>query len=220
MDGYRRPPLDTAEFRDAAGTPIPYGQRYWTVDVEPPENAYGRCAHPERFEPVVQIGHALIDHLTATYDVRREDERAGGRPVVVLAPAAGGGATLRITLPLPSLPGVEVRAGWRFRGLWPDCGCDACDDSVPDLLDDLEASVLTIVEGGMSEWRSGPDPASPLITDDAGNPIGDSHVPWRVHARLDGRLRTETGGWSDGEPDPVELPDEPFHWPAWPLRTA
>lgn len=221
MEHYARPDVEVATYHDGAGRPIPYGERFWAVGVEPPESAYSACTHPERFVPVAQVAEALVDHLVHTYDVERTDSERAGRRTVVLSPR-GAGATLTVRFGDPDAPAASVRvsAGRRFEESWPDCGCDACDDDVAALLDDLEDTVLTIVEGGMSEWRSGPDPTSPLVTDDAGWPVGDDVVPWHVHVRLDGRREAEQSGWSAGEPEPVELPVTPRRWEAWPLRRA
>lgn len=215
---YRRPSLAIAEMRDASGELIPYGLR-WGED-EPPDEAYSACAHPERFEPVSVVGHALVDYLAAAYEVDRADAVIDGHAQTRLTPKLGGGTTLTFIFGSEDLPGVTVQAGWRFDGRWPDCGCDACDDDVKDLIDELESTVLTIVEGGMSEWRTGPDPSSHVVFDLAGCAIGDDHIPWRVHVRFDGRFQdamgNESSSWSAGEPEPVEMPTEPHRWPAWP----
>jgi hypothetical protein len=218
---YRRPFVAIAEILDASSTPIPYGSRFWG-QTEPPESAYSVCSHPERFEPVALVGHALVDHLVAACLVDRAESMADGRMQVCLTPKFGDGTALTFEFGSEDLPGVTIKAGWRFVGMWPDCGCDACDDDVESLLDDLETTVLTIVEGGMSEWRSGPDPSRHLVHDDDGNPIGDDHIPWQIHVSFDGRADAGSGtvssGWSAGEPEPIELPTEPYRWPAWPPR--
>lgn len=221
MERYARPDVEIAACRDAEGRQIPYGGRYWAVGVEPPEWAYSTCSHPERFAPIEKVAQALVEHLVHTYDVERTDSERAGRRTVVLSPR-GAGATLTVRFGDPDAPAASVRvsAGRRFEESWPDCGCDACDDDVAALLDDPEATVLTIVEGGMSEWRSGPDPSSPLVTDDAGRPVGDDVVPWHVHVRFDGRREDEQSGWSSGEPEPLELSTTPHRWEAWPLRRA
>jgi hypothetical protein len=220
---YRRPTVLIEAFADDLGELVPYGSRYWGTDgegkrVEPPAGVYSACTHPQRFEPVAVVGHALVDYLAAAYEVDRTDSVNDGRAETRLTPRSGGGAPLTFVFGNEDLPGVRVQAGWRFEGLWPDCGCDACDDDVNYLLDDLENTVLTIVRGGMSEWRSGPDPSSHLVVDDAGNPIGDEHVPWTIHVQFDGPLETGGGGdrWSAGEPEPIDMPVEPHRWPAWP----
>lgn len=215
---YRRPVVTIATFFDASGEPIPYGSRYWGTQGEPPADAYSACAHPERFMPVAIVGRALVDYLTAAHAVERTDSVIAGRPNTRLTPRSGGGTPLTFIFGREESPNVRVRAGWRYEGFWPGCGCDACDDDVAILLDELENTVLTIAQGGMSEWRSGPDPSSHLYEDDAGNPIGDEHIPWHVHVQFDGPLETGESGssWSSGEPEPVEMPWEPHRWPAWP----
>lgn len=221
MREYRRPRLSIEPIFDAAGDLIPYGSRYWGTDdqgeeLEPPSDVYSACLHPERFEPVAVVGRAIVDYLVATYAIERTDSLAKGRTETRLTPTLGDGTPLTFVFGTQASPSVKVRAGWRFEGRWPDCGCDACDEDVKDLLDELEDTVLTIVEGGMSEWRSGPDPSSHLYEDDDGNPIGDEHIPWEVHMKLEGRVETEGSGWSSSEPEPTDMPWEPHRWPAWP----
>lgn len=196
---YVRPRVDLGTWSDASGEPIDYGAVYWD-DVEPPSEVYSTCAHPERFEPVVTVARALIDHLERTYDVDRTEEGTGERQRVTLAPRSGGGAPLTMLFPLRGLPGVELEAGFRYRDMWPDCGCDACDDSVPALLDDFETMVFAVVEGTMSEWRS----------------EADGREPWKVNVRFEGL--TEQSEGSDGGPEPLDLPTEPHCWAPWPLR--
>lgn len=195
---YVRPRVDLGTWLDAEGRPIEYGSVYWD-DVEPDEAVYSTCAHPERFEPVALVARALLDHLDRRYDVERAEEPVDGRRSITLTPRHGGGAALSMMLPLPGLPGVEVGAGFRHRGRWPDCGCDACDDSVPDLLDDLETVVFAVVEGTMTEWGSGPD---------------RDHLWWE-HVEFEDLTRQ-----SGSSQEPVAgLPTAPHRWPAWPVRT-
>lgn len=221
---YQRPSVTIAEFSDASGEPITYGSRYWgEANIEPPSEAYETCTHPERFDPVAVVMQSLVDYLTVAYLVDRVDTTVEGVTETQLSPRSGGGTPLTFTSGAGNLPGaVRVRGGWRFHGLWPDCGCDACDDNVEDLIEELANTVLTIVEGGMSEWRTGPEPTHHLNYDEDMNPIGDDHIPWMVHVELDGRIDHASGsvggGWSRGEPEPVELPTEPYRWPAWQIR--
>jgi len=195
---YVRPSVDLGTYRDDHGRPIPYGSVYWG-EVEPPTEVYSTCAHPERFEPVVEVGHALLDHLELTYDVDRTEARRSGRTRVTLAPRSGTGTPLSLEFGAPDQPSVTLRAGHQYGELWPDCGCDACDDSVRDLLDAMETVVLAIPEGRMSEWRE--------------RRAGE---PWAARVRIDGV--TEQSGWSDDEPEPVDLPTTPHRWGPWPLR--
>lgn len=218
MSTYVRPPIEIATYRDADGAPVLYGDRWGDT---PPDDQYSQCGHPERFEPIEIVARALIDHLEHTYDVDRSDDTVGTRTTTTLRPR-NDGAVLVLTLSLPGLPGVDLRAGSRFGESWPDCGCDACDDDVRFMIDELEQHVLAVVGGGLSEWRSGPDPSQPIYTDDAGRAVGGEHMSWGLHyalVRPDGES-TDGGSWSSDESEPVELPMEPHRWAAWPVRSS
>ena len=56
-----------------------------------------------------------------------------------------------LTFVYSSSPGVSVHAGLLHDFLFPDCGCDACDESWEGCADGLEWTVQTIVAGGYSE---------------------------------------------------------------------
>lgn len=159
MSAYCRPDVEIATFLDDDGRPVRYGTQW----DDPPQEAYSRCAHPERFEPVVVVACALLEHVVASYEVERRDDVVDGRATTVLTPA-GGGAVLRLQIGGGPLPVAKVAAGFRYVRSWPDCGCDACDDDVADLLDHLEHTVLSIVEGRLSERREVPSPSG--LTDE------------------------------------------------------
>lgn len=215
MRSYRRPDVEIETFLDETGDPIPYGHHGWWDDG-PPQDAYSRCVHPERFAPIRQVGEALVDHLRSAHDVDVAESIDAGVRTLRLRPNGGQGAPMTLTVSLDGVSAVTLHAGHRFEARWPDCGCDACDEDVADLLDDLESTVLAVAAGRLSEWRTGPDPTSPLVRDDEGRAVGEEVVPWQVHHRLEGV--SEGGGWSSDEPEPVELPHAPHQWPAWPLR--
>jgi len=143
---YVRPRLDLGDWRDEDGQPIAYGDR-WGIDDDPPEELYSTCAHPERFAPLETVARALLDHLERRYDVDRVEVVESERTRVTLTPRSGNGVPLTVVTPAGTLPSVEVRADGRHPESWPGCGCDACDDSVPDMLDELETRVFAIVEG-------------------------------------------------------------------------
>lgn len=217
--------IDT--YLDDDGEAIAYGHRW--ADA-PPDASYSRCAHPERFEPVQQVAQALVDYLVAVYDVACARSEDNGHEAIELTPRTGGGAPMTFVLGFTELPGVELRAGHRVRELWPDCGCDACDDDVAALIEELEATVLTIAEGGLSEWRSGADPdvprqrlqqqlrSSARSALSGGVPVDQEPPPWSRHIRFEGRRDGEMSSWSADEPVLAELPTTPTRWPAWPGR--
>jgi hypothetical protein len=156
---YVRPRLDLGEFRDERGVLIDYGSRWGSG--QPPEDAYSVTAHPERFRPLYDVAEALIGHLVTTYDVRVEEEI--GQPdwldlripvsrSVTIRPHAPGAATLQVAL--TDFPGVVLRAG-SVQEPAPHCGCDACDDDVLQLADELEGTVLAIAGGTFVEYSDG-----------------------------------------------------------------
>ena len=139
---YVRPSILEQEFLDADSSVIDYGHR-WARD--PDDDAYSVTAHPERFAPLHVVAHALIEHLGA------------GAPRVGVAlridPTTVGAAPIEFTL--TPFPGVLLRSGEGFFARFPFCGCDARDESVPRLIDELEETVLAIVAGGLEETARG-----------------------------------------------------------------
>jgi hypothetical protein len=129
-------------------------------DGEPPPEAYTTVSEPERFAALRPFVLALLDDLEAEFDVRRETPTsiAGGvaehvpwTDVVRLVPADPRAAPL--TVAFTSFPGVLVRCGDVTDEVLPACGCDACDDLIQDLADELRFQVEAVVSGGFSEWH-------------------------------------------------------------------
>ncbi|XTR51758.1 DUF6226 family protein [Pseudarthrobacter sp. So.54] len=116
-------------------------------------------SHPERFVSLHAVARALIDHLTAVYDVDVQDDPVlaeellmrGGEVLqaVKLTPRDSGAASL--TFMLTGYPGVMVHAGVLHDFPFPSCGCDACDETVETVADRLEMLVLTVAVSGYSE---------------------------------------------------------------------
>jgi hypothetical protein len=156
MPPYVRPAIDAPPALDDDG--VPYGSR-WDDAEGPPEDAYSRTSHLERFRPLHAVADALAAHLAATHEVTAvegaDPSLAEPHPDAVrsirLAPRGGNGRVL--TLECTSFPGVLLHAGRRMPEAWPPCGCDACDDRWEDLADGLEDAVLT---------AAGERPAPPL----------------------------------------------------------
>ena len=74
MDSYRRPAIEPAEFRDADGAVIEYGER-WGAE-SPPDDSYSVLSNVERFRPLHRIAEALIDVLANDYAATVEDDLA------------------------------------------------------------------------------------------------------------------------------------------------
>lgn len=124
MEGYRRPAIERGEFRDAAGAVIPYGARW--RDTPPEDLPYSVTAHPERFAPVAEVARALAAAIAAAH-----------RP---------GGGGVPIEVEVTPFPGAILRvAGHDFP--FPVCGCDACDEDVEELADEMEQLVDAVVAG-------------------------------------------------------------------------
>ena len=140
---YRRPPLNLEVFVDDNGTPIDYGNR-WGMG-HPPEDTYSVTAHPERFAPLLDVARALREYLVATYDV---DVNGG-----TMVPRDPKAASLRIAE--TDYPSVEMLAGAAGEARFPQCGCDACDEGVEDMAEQLERFVFAVVNGRFQEWRKG-----------------------------------------------------------------
>lgn len=146
---YVRPPVLIEEFLDEHGLVIPYGSRWADNDGDGPDDTYSVTRHPERFQPFVDVARAIVDHLVATYDVRREDP---DERTVVLRPVNAQAAPLSFVFtPFPS---VQVTAGARTR-IDVACGCDHCDEGVLDLVAELEESISAVVAGQLTEWPTG-----------------------------------------------------------------
>lgn len=202
---FTRPPLAIPEFVDDDGQVIAYGSR-WSGG-SPPEDAYSRVSHPERFAPVLSVVDALVDHLETWYTVDVDRRTDGpGTHVVHLRPTTGAAITLRATA-----ESVEIEAGALFRELVPGCTCDACDETAETVADQLEETLLAIAAGGLREVF----------------PVGQRR--W-----LHTQIRTPDGGGrsSGGEPDPSVPPDRlndaaetleglsDGWWSAWSLRAT
>lgn len=184
-----RPDVAPQSFRDAAGNLISYGERWGTGS--PPDDSYSVLTHPERFQPLHDIAHALIAYLERAYDVTLNDNTAlladvseryvAATAAVDVTPASPRSAP--ITFIFTNLPGVVLKAGALVAEPFPSCGCDACDEVWHTAADDLEWCVKAIVEGGLSEqvtrgprpkvshrlqgadaWRSAEGPADARIT--------------------------------------------------------
>ena len=172
---YRRPYLDIGEFRDERGAVIDYGNRW---ESTPSNASYSVEPYPERFAPLLVVARALIDYVATTYDAATDisDEAAVFLP-------AGQAARLRFELDSESYT-VRLEAGALAKYSFPSCGCDACDESVEDLAEDLEQTVFAVVSGRLIE-RVGPGKAYIELTrNDGGASSSESPIEWRDRRRM------------------------------------
>ena len=157
MSDYRRPTLPIQVYRDEQGHAINYGNR-WNEE-SPPDDVYSRVSNLQRFTPLHEVADALIEWLQSTFEVSLEQDTAVADDLLHLAndvvravrvvPRNPAAATL--TFVLTKFPGVYLHAGSLHDFHFPACGCDACDDDVTNLADELEWTVRTVVSGGYSE---------------------------------------------------------------------
>ena len=102
----------------------------------PPEEAYSRVTNPERFQPLHAAATELLDRLEREFAVERleghdADDELGkkslARPAIRLTPHDRKAAP--IVVAFSEFPGLHVRFGsWRTEP-FPNCGCDACDET-------------------------------------------------------------------------------------------
>jgi hypothetical protein len=157
MSGYFRPALRAEVYRDGAGSPIAYGDR-WGTD-SPPDDSYSVTSHLERFAPLHNVAAALITYLDTTYDVAVTEDAAFARDIhhtrhdviraVRVTPSTPDAASL--TFVFTSFPSVIVHAGLLQDFLYPVCGCDACDETWERSADDLEWQTLAVAAGRYEE---------------------------------------------------------------------
>ncbi len=125
----------------------------------PPEEAYSRVTNPERFQPLHGAAIELLGRLERDFDVEREegyglDEELErnfnlARPSVKLTPSDTDAAP--IVVAFDHFPGLHVRFGkWR-KEPFPNCGCDACDETADDLIENMNQMVEAVVSGGFRE---------------------------------------------------------------------
>jgi hypothetical protein len=153
---------------DAAGDEVEYGHRWPGIDDHPPADLYSHVSHPERFAPLHEVADALVAHLVATYDVTAEAVAVDDAAAVAeaLGPSAPDLARALALTPADAscaplvvgftrFPGLYVRAGALHLAAFPPCGCDACDDPLPEVADALERFVAAVATGRFREWIDG-----------------------------------------------------------------
>ncbi len=195
MDSYRRPAIESVEFRDADGAVIEYGER-WGAD-SPPDDSYSALSNVERFRPLHRIAEALIEVLANDYAATVEDDLALASELmhdrddviraVKVTPQDAAAAPL--TFMFTSFPSVIVHAGVLHDFLYPVCGCDACDETWERSADRLEWEVQTVVGGGYEE-RAREHGVGFRLADESGSRSGSVRRQDFPRARLDAAVRT------------------------------
>lgn len=217
--GYTRPEIRNLEFRDAAGAVIPFGERWADRDDGPPEDAYSREEHPERFAPLHTIAEALIAHLRDAYDVAVWEGTASFSELLNAPGIDESTRAVRITprdphcapitLTFTDLPGVMLTSGYYSDTAFPSCGCSACDETWEEEGARLEDHVLAIVAGGFTE-RAWPSPWRELRAPDGSwaesGSVQEGTVPAERLATAEARLAELRRAHPAG------------NWQPWPVR--
>jgi hypothetical protein len=228
MAQFVRPPLISRVYQDDDGKVIDYGRR-WGRDG-PPYDAYSRTSHLDRYEPVQVVANALIEYLDRTYDVVLESGPACVdvflRPELGLIPgpvqyleamtiSSRDLNCAPLTFGFTSLPGLCVRAGVLHDFRFPDCGCDACDEGIEDVLDRLEWAVFAVSHGDFQESIKGRRRGTinyamnSAVGGESGSRIWKSRRALRHTGESPERLKAAAD----------RLANAPNGWTAWPLRS-
>ncbi len=123
----------------------------------PPDSAYTTSTNPERFAAVIDYARDVVDELMALFVVERSDgewevdfprlvDLADG-PTIRLTPVTG----VPLVLGFTTFPGVAMRIGPNVELAFPHCGCDACDEQVDELCEELRLHVDAVTSGGFHE---------------------------------------------------------------------
>ena len=139
------------------------------------------------------MADALIEHLRQTYAVTVSEDIAFSADLihqpriplraVRVVPTNSDAAPL--TFVFSSFPGVDIHAGLLHDFHFPSCGCDACDESLERLLEEIEEAVLAVAAGDFSEY----------VTSGALLAVGYA-------------LRSDDGGFRAGSGSPQNFPQE------------
>ena len=129
----------------------------WGIEG-PPKGAYSRVTNPERFQPLHGAATELLDRLEREFAVERlegsdADDELGSkslaRPAIRLTPHDSQAAP--IVVAFSEFPGLHVRFGsWRTEP-FPNCGCDACDETADGSMEEMIEMVEAVVAGGFRE---------------------------------------------------------------------
>ena len=189
----------------------------WGIEG-PPEEAYSRVTNPERFQPLHAAAMELLDRLEREFAVERlegpdADDELGrkslARPAIRLTPHDPQAAP--IVVAFSEFPGLHIRFGsWRTEP-FPNCGCDACDETADGLIEEMTQMVEAVVSGGFREAMRVP----PLLGDgwqESEFRFDDGHGGF---SRSRGRVpRSRALEMTGGERDVT------LEWKPWPRRNA
>ena len=125
----------------------------------PPDEAYSRVTNAERFRPLHAAMLETIDRLENDYvvecaegyglDEELESRLDLARPSVRLSPKNPDAAPIGVTF--TTFPGLYLRFGRWYTEPFPDCGCDACDETAEGAIERLNDVVDDVTSGRFRE---------------------------------------------------------------------
>ena len=125
---------------------------------EPSSEAYSRVTNPERFAYLHEFAGELLGRLEATYAVERTEgygldpELESGelaQPSVRLTPADADAAPIIFNFYV--FPSLTVGFGRWYRDKFPDCACDACDETGEGETERLASKIEDVIAGRFRE---------------------------------------------------------------------
>ena len=153
----------------------------------------------------------LIEPLTARHRATvLRPRRPGAQPLTLLrtAPDDATGST-DLTGADAQLPGLVIGLGEPIVPVEtvPDCGCDACDSGSADLLEALDSTILSIVDGSFEVTLS---PGTESQRTSFGGSLSSDDERVTVSAQI------SAGPWADDwTPRTLIPPVEPVRRPRW-----
>lgn len=120
---------------------------------------YSVITHPERFAPLHTVAEALIDYLTVRFEASSSENPAFAADLmhsrndvlraVRITPASTDASPL--TFVFTTDPGVLIHAGLLHDFPFPDCGCDACDETAEAAAEGLGEIAMAVAQGRYQE---------------------------------------------------------------------
>ena len=120
----------------------------------PPDEAYSRVTNPERFQPLHAEVLEIIGRLENNYEVVRTegyglDEELESRLELARASVRLKTSDVEaapVVVTFSTFPSLYLRFGRWYKEPFPDCGCDACEETaegeierLKDIIDDVTA---------------------------------------------------------------------------------
>ncbi len=131
----------------------------WGINRRPPPEAYSRVTNPERFRPLHTAMRGIVSRLENEFEVEGTEEYGLDEELERPVELAGPCVRLRpwdpdaapIAVAFSTFPGLHVRFGWWHLESFPNCGCDACDETAEGQIERLSKLVDAVTTGELLE---------------------------------------------------------------------